>query len=278
MKSLTLKEAAELLYSAGIEDAKREARIIFSHYLALPSYAVWPLDEKTENERVISAILRRAKREPLQYILGSVGFYREEYKVTPDCLIPRPETELLVDYAVKHLPAESKFIDLCTGSGCIALSVLNNTEKTTACAVDISRGALSVASENAASLGLSERVIFTLADAKSETTRNEVFPGEQVYAVLSNPPYVTDSAYRSLEREIYYEPREAFVGGADGADFYRAITALYKEKIADCGFIAYEIGYDQADLVAKTADMQNMKTEIIKDLSGLDRIAVLRKA
>ena len=217
-------------------------------------------------------LLRRAKREPLQYILGEADFYRETYKVTPDTLIPREDTEILVDYAVKNLPTGARFIDLCTGSGCIALSVLNNTKSTSALAVDISAGALRVAKENARRLSLSDRIEFLLQDATKPLGVDEVF------AVLSNPPYVSYEAYSELEKEIYYEPRQAFVGGEDGADFYRAITPIYKNVIPKNGFIAYEIGYDQGALIKDIAKKEGMSSEIIKDLSGNDRVAVLKKA
>ena len=97
---------------------------------------------------------------------------------------------------------------------------------------------------------------------------------ERVYAVLSNPPYVCESDYRSLEGEIYHEPPHAFIGGEDGGDFYRALTPIYKDRIAEGGFIAYEIGYDQADLLCKIADDNDMSCEILKDLSGMDRVAL----
>ena len=95
--------------------------------------------------------------------------------------------------------------------------------------------------------------------------------------MISNPPYVTDEAYERLEKEIYHEPKKAFVGGLDGGDFYRHLTPIYKDKITDDGFIAYEIGYDQADLLREIAASNHMSCEIIKDLGGNDRVAVLRK-
>ena len=264
---MTLKEAIEKLRAAGVESADYDARELFRFYY--PGAVM--LNTECDSPELLSAVERRAKREPLQYIIGEVGFYRESYRVTPDCLIPRPDTETLVDYAVKHIPEGATFLDLCTGSGCVAISTLKNTKNTTAIAVDISGGALAVATENAHINGVEDRIHFRLADLTKEVI------DEPVFAVLSNPPYVTDSAYESLEKEIYHEPKEAFVGGDDGGDFYRRLTPIYKEFIAENGFIAYEIGYDQADLLKSIAKDCDMTCEILKDLSGNDRVAVLRR-
>ena len=270
---MTLTEATKILRDAGIEAAREEARALFSHFDKTPSYKLITENPKTENPELISAISRRAEREPLQYIIGEVGFFRETYKVTPDCLIPREDTEILVDYAVKNLPRGASFADLCTGSGCIAISVLKNTSDTVAYAVDISDGALSVARENAQRNGVSERITFEKTDIISGTPKREA----TFYAILSNPPYVTNSAYERLEKEIYKEPKCAFVGGEDGGDFYRAITEKYSPLIADNGFIAYEIGYDQAELICAIAEQNGFSAEIIPDLSGNPRVAVLRR-
>jgi len=267
---MTIKEAAALLSAGGIDDAVTEARKIFKKLGGFKDYELFSQSIECNSEKAIDAVFRRSRREPLQYIFGEAGFYREVYKVTPDCLIPREDTELLVDLAVKSIPDGKRFIDLCTGSGCIALSVLNNTKNTAALMVDISEGALRVARENAERLGLTERCDFALADATKPLECGKVF------AVLSNPPYVSDSTYGRLEKEIYFEPKSAFVGGDDGADFYRAITPLYKDVIDEEGFIAYEIGYDQGEIIKKIAKENGMNVKIHKDLSGNDRVAVLK--
>ncbi len=268
---MTLKEATERLSESGIDDPRKEARSIFSLIGKIKDYELFSPNTECDIPAVKEAIERRANREPLQYILGRAHFYRETYKVTSDTLIPREDTEMLVDYAVKHLPKGASFLDLCTGGGCIALSVLNNTEDTRAVAVDISVGAINTAKENAKMLGLCERVEFLVFDAMKKIECGELF------AVLSNPPYVTNKAYESLEKEIYFEPKSAFVGGEDGGDFYRAITPLYRDAVDPCGFIAYEIGYDQRALILKIAEDNKMDAEIIRDLSGNDRVAILRR-
>lgn len=263
---MTLKEAIEILREAGIDSADYDARELFKHH----HNGVVMLNSECDSPELIRDVERRAKREPLQYIIGEVGFYRESYIVSPDCLIPRPDTEILVDYAVKNLPEGATFLDLCTGSGCVAISTLKNTNNTTAVAVDISGGALAVAAENALRNGVFNRIHFRLADLLNEVIDLPVF------AVLSNPPYVADGVYEELADEIYHEPREAFVGGEDGGDFYRRLTPIYKNYIADNGFIAYEIGYDQAPLLRQIADENGMHLEILKDLSGNNRVAILK--
>ena len=117
---MTLKEAIEKLRAAGVESADYDARELFRFY----RHGTVTLNTECDSPELLSAVERRANREPLQYIIGEVGFYRESYKVTPDCLIPRPDTETLVDYAVKHIPEGASFLDLCTGSGCVAVSTL----------------------------------------------------------------------------------------------------------------------------------------------------------
>ena len=268
---MTLKEAEKLLTDAEIEDARHEARIIFAAVGGEPIYKLLSPSYSSENPEVEGAVLRRANREPLAYIIGWVDFYNERYKVTPDCLIPRPDTEVLVDYAVANIPEGESFIDLCTGSGCVAISTLCNTKNTRCTAVDISESALSVAKENAGFMEVEDRIEFIKADVTKGALCDKTF------AVLSNPPYVSDSAYRTLEPEIFREPSIAFLGGEDGGDFYRILTPMYRDIISDDGFIAYEIGYDQAELLAKIAAENSMRCSILRDLSGNTRVAVLRR-
>ena len=268
---MTLKEAEKLLADAGIEDARHEARIIFAAVGGEPIYKLLSPDYSTESPEVADAVRRRVERKPLAYIVGWVDFYNERYKVTPDCLIPRPDTEVLVDFAVNNIPEGERFVDLCTGSGCVAISTLANTKGTRAIAADLSDGALAIAKENADFMSVSDRIDFIKADVTQGALCGKVF------AVLSNPPYVSESAYRTLEPEIFREPRMAFLGGEDGGDFYRVLTPIYRDIIADDGFIAYEIGYDQAELIINIARDNRMSAGIIRDLSGNPRVAVLRK-
>ena len=267
---MTLRDAIKTLSDAGVPDAAYDARLIFSELSGI-SPAELIITNPEASAEIAAAIKRRAEREPLAYVLGFADFYKERYHVNESCLIPRQETELLVDFAVKNIPEGGKFLDLCTGSGCIAVSVLKNTAHTSAVCVDISGAALDVARINAEKNGVGDRAEFIRADALATAVSDEVF------AVLSNPPYVKDSVYTSLAPEVKKEPKAAFVGGADGADFYRRITALYKDRIKSGGFILYEIGFDQAEILKSIASDCGFSCKIMKDYAGLDRLALLQK-
>ena len=266
---MRLSSAVKRLSEAGIDEARLEARILFSR-IGKASECELLFDPECDSAELDSAVEARARRIPLAYILGEADFYRENYIVTPDCLIPRPETELLVDYAVNHIPCGARFADICTGSGCIAISTLKNTKDTAAVALDLSEAALKVARANAERNSVSGRIEFIHGDALLG------IEGE-FFAILSNPPYVSEAAYAALEAEIYEEPKMAFVGGVDGGDFYREMIPLYKNNLQSGGFLAFEIGYDQGELLRSLGASHGMETEIIKDYSGLDRIAVLKK-
>lgn len=270
---MTLSEAIARLSSSGIDEARELCRIAFREIGGFRDFELLSGSVSCDNAELLSAIDRLSRGEPIDYILGYRDFYRERYKVTPDVLIPRQDTELLVDFAVANIPSGERFIDLCTGSGCIGISTLKNTVGTTAVLADISEGALRVARENAESIGVASRCDIRLLDARREAVEGEIF------AVLSNPPYVTESAYAGLDKNIYYEPRSAFVGGTgiDGADFYRDITPLYRDRIRSGGFIAYEIGYDQGEIIKEIAWENGMTAEVLSDFSGNARVAVLRK-
>ena len=271
---MTLAEATALLKAAGVDSPAHDAREIFHHFAKIPREELLFPGARAEDALVLPALTRRASREPLQYLIGEVGFYRETYRVTPDCLIPREDTELLVDTAVRLLPRGARFLDLCTGSGCVALSVLKHTDRTSALAVDLSEGALAVAKENAGRLSLSDRVEFLRADATKPCLPED----ERFFAILSNPPYVSERAYRALAPELYHEPKEAFLGGEDGGDFYRALIPLYQDRLDRGGFFAFEIGYDQEALLTSLAGENGFCCEIRRDLSGNPRVALLTRA
>ena len=267
---MTLKEAIEILRESGIDAPEHDARELFRAFAGTAGAPIM-LNCSSNSEELIAAVGRRASREPLQYIIGTVGFYREEYKVTPDCLIPRSDTEILVDYAVKHIPDGQSFLDLCCGSGCVGISTLKNTKDTACISYDISDGAIALTRENADLNGVSDRIKVIKRNLLTEDIDGEHF------AILSNPPYIPRSVYEGLEEEIFSEPEIAFVGGDDGLLFYERLIPVCKKAIKDCGFIAFEIGYDQAESLGLLAKENGLKCEILKDYCGNDRVAVLRK-
>lgn len=268
---MKLSWAISLLEKSGVPDADYDARELFAHFGGFKKSELYAFDCESDSEALALAVSRRAEREPLQYIIGEVGFYAETYRVTPDCLIPRADTEALVEYAVKNIPAGERFIDVCTGSGAIGISTLLHTKGTRAVLLDISPEALSLAGENATRNGVSDRVELKLADALDEAAAGEFF------AVLSNPPYISEDEYNTLEKEIFFEPRLAFVAEKGGIAFYERLTELYKNKIKEGGFIAYEIGYNQREELERIARENGMALELVKDLGGVDRVAVLRQ-
>lgn len=268
---MTLKEAEALLRNAGIDEAREEARIILERLGGVPRYKLTDLNASCDGARVKNAIERRCEREPLGYILGEVDFYREIYEVSPACLIPRADTEVLVDLAVELIPEGEFFLDLCTGSGCVAISTLKNTKNTTAVAIDISPAAIEIAKRNAEKNGVSGRIKFREADLFA-TDLKEYRP----YAILSNPPYVSTSAYEGLEGEIFFEPKIAFTSGEDGTDLLRRLVDICKKVIKPEGFFAFEIGYDQGDIMRSLGEAHGLSVEIIKDLGARDRVALFK--
>ncbi len=265
---MTLDEAIKILAESGIENPRHEAKIIFSEIGKKSNLDL--ISKDCESNLVDEAVFRRSKREPLQYIIGRVGFFREEYFVNQSCLIPRSDTEILVEYAVNNIRDGESFIDLCSGSGCVAISTLKNTNATTATAVEISEGAADIIKKNAEHNGVTNRLSIKIQDALKEAVEGEFF------ALLSNPPYVREDVYKKLEKEIFFEPKIAFVAEDFGLQFYKKIIPLYKDKIKKGGFMAFEIGFDQGSDLLKIAEDFSLGCEILKDYSGNDRVAVIR--
>ena len=271
---MRVRDVIRTCLDAGIENASYEVKCLYKRFGDIKSSIIFG-DEVSKSPELYYAIKRRLNREPFSYIMGDVGFYNECYITTPAVLVPRQDTEILVDYAVKNLRPGARFLDICTGSGCIAISVLNNTKGTAALAIDISCDAIDVAKRNR-ELNLGEggeaRLDLKVGDALTFECK------EEFDAILSNPPYIAENVYEGLEAEIFFEPKIAFVGGGeDGGDFYRNLTRKYKNNLSEGGFIAYEIGYDQGELLLEIAEREGFFCEIIKDYSGNDRVAVLRK-
>lgn len=224
------------------------------------------LTEKQEN--LLNAILsRRAEREPLQYIFGFVPFYNVELKCDRRALIPRDETACMAEEAVRIIKEKnySSVLDLCTGSGAIAVAVKHNLPSIQVCASDISEDALSLAKENAQKNSVC--IEFKQGDL-FEPWENRKFG-----MIISNPPYVATKDMEKLERELFFEPACALDGGCDGLDFYRDIVLDAKEHLVCGGMLMFEIGFDQGDALRFLLAKQGFgEIKVEKDYSGLDRV------
>lgn len=274
---MTYKEAfergKEILEGAGITEAALDARLLLEYVCGTDHSAliVHPdrMLSEDEEKRYLSYIGRREDREPLAYILGYWEFMGLKFKVTGDVLIPEQDSEFLVEEALRHCSDGMKIMDLCTGSGCIALSILNYTNDTTAVCTDISGKAIEVAKENAAELGVSERCTFLETD---------LFPGTELGKadiIVSNPPYIASSVIDTLAPEVRdYEPRLALDGAEDGLAFYRRIAENIDSYLYSSGYLILEIGYDQAEAVSDILDKTGKfhEIEVVKDFSGNDRV------
>ncbi len=268
---MTLSDLTTALANGGIECARHEAKLLFSRFGDVSPAALLVGNPTCTSPALDDALARRLRGEPLQYILGEVGFFHETYRVTPACLIPRADTELLVEYATETLPRGAHFADLCTGSGCIAISTLAARTDLTADAYDISEDALTLAKENAVHNGVAERLNFQKRDLL-------LYGIDGMFdAILSNPPYIVREVIDGLAPELTYEPRIALDGGEDGLDFYRAILHHNLPHLAPDGMILFEIGYDQEEAIKELATAREMTCEVKRDLGGNPRLAILKR-
>jgi len=222
-------------------------------------------------------VVRRAGGEPLQYITGTQEFFGLSFEVNPDALIPRPESELLVETALE-LIGDSRtgalISDIGTGTGCIPIAFLHERPLARAIAVDISWSAIRLAARNAARHSVSERISFLVADSLSAFERGPHFD-----LVVSNPPYIADPHWEILQREVRdHEPRVALTSGTDGLTMIRRLLVETPQILVNGGYFIFEMGYDQGAIVEQLIDERVWKVISIRaDLQGIPRTAVLRK-
>lgn len=271
---MRFREICEKLKKAGIENAENEAALLLERFCGVAASAV-PLlgDRDFESTELKSAVERREERYPLQYILGEWYFYGERYIVDESCLIPRPDTEILVESAIITLPKNAVFADLCTGSGCIAVSILAHRKDCRAFAFELCENTLETAKKNAVLNGVADRFVPFKADILLPLSTEVKFD-----AIISNPPYIRTAVLSSLDEEVKKEPVIALDGGEDGLLFYRAILEKHTSHLKENGFIALEIGYDQGEDIKELASLCGFECRIIKDYGGNDRVAILRKS
>ncbi len=267
------KKGIEQLEGVGITEAKLDARLLLEHVCATAQNDLYAHPDRVlseSEEKLFSELIaRRAMREPVAYILGYWEFMGLRFTVSGDVLIPEQDSEFLVEEALRYCQDGYTILDLCTGSGCIALGVLAYTNDTRAVCTDISESALKIARKNAEDLDLAGR---------TEFIKTDLFPEKgsvKADILISNPPYIKRSVIDTLEPEVRdYEPRLALDGDEDGLVFYRRIIQNAGDYLYSSGLILLEIGYDQAEEVKKLFEDEGHfhDIEVIRDFSGNDRV------
>ena len=271
---MTYREAIllgeSILQKAKIVDAKNDAWLLLAMACRINhTYYYVHMDEEMSQEQIreYQALLsKRAERIPLQYIVGEQEFMGLTFLVNEHVLIPRQDTEVLVEEVMKNLHDGFRILDLCTGSGCILLSLLHYSNDCSGVGADLSEEALEVARKNAEQLGESS-ALFVQGDLFA--------PVEGKFEIIvSNPPYICSDVIPTLMEEVReHEPMQALDGGADGLDFYRKIIQGAKEHLCGGGQLFFEIGYDQGEAVQRLMEQAGYReVECVQDFAGLDRV------
>ncbi len=273
--------ATEALRTAGTPEPARDAKVLLAHSLGkqktfLIAYPEFELSDEQQT-RFRAVIERRADREPLQHILGRQEFYGRDFRVSPDVLIPRPETEAIVELAVGFLAdrPEPRFLDIGTGSGCIAVSIAAELPAARGVATDISPAALAVARENAYKHGVADRLSFIESDLFGPAVEGEFD------LIASNPPYIPLEEFRGLEPEVReFEPRVALTDEGDGLAIIRKIITTAPHHLKPGGKLLVEIGFGQSESVSAMIDRTIWpEAAFHNDLQDIPRIldAICRK-
>jgi len=269
----------EYFVRVGVQDPRLAAEVLLAHVLdcsRIQLYARFEVQPTAEQLAAYRALVARARaHEPVAYLVGSKEFYSLSFKVTPDVLVPRPETESLVSEAVEHLRAlgrPGRMWDACTGSGCVAVAAAKHVPEVQVLATDVSKPAVDIARENAEAHGLGDRVRCRVADLLSLPP--DCPEWSQCDFLSANPPYVADGD--DVAEEVKHEPSIALYGGADGLHFVRRMVAAAPAVLAPGGRFAMEFGMEQADAVRDLVDDTDAFDEpvILLDHQGLERTIV----
>ena len=267
---MTLKEAlkfsTEYLEERSIDESDFKALCIVCFVAGIKNSEFYSSNNEVDINEIMPLLKRLENREPLQYIIGKWDFYESEFFVGKGVLIPRPETEELVELAVKEAKDinEPVIYDLCSGSGCIGISIAKKIKSSTVFCVEKSEKAFEYLKKNANGV---DNVKAVLADIND----NIDLPWADI--IVSNPPYIRTDEINALEKELFYEPHMALDGGKDGLNFYRIIKEKYTSKLKSGGMFLFEIGNEQGSRIASLFS----GCQIIKDIYGNDRIAKIVK-
>lgn len=261
------------LEKAGVDSPRLDAEIIITRALSVPRYSFIAdpfLEVSPEKAAVCEALAsRRIEREPVAYIFNEKEFYGLDFFVDRRVLIPRPETELLAETAIRLLPSGGRLLDLCTGSGAVAVTAAAERPDCEVTASDISSDAVDVARIN------SEK----LAGGRVRVVQSDLFaafPGMTFDGITANPPYIDPALSGKLQPELAYEPGIALYSDTEGRHLIERIVAEFRPFLEKTGFLAMEIGYDQGLRTQALALESGLKCRIEKDLAGHDRVAVIR--
>ena len=279
-----LSAAQDNLKAAGIEQPALEAAWLLEHAIELS-----PLMQRVKPERLVTSdertrvqalVRRRANREPLQYVLGTQEFCGREFHVTPSVLIPRPESVLLVEEAVRRCQelSAATVVDVGTGSGCLAVSVALALPTTQVLAIDVSAEALAVARVNMAYHGVESRIECFCGDLLSPL--EGLLPMTQADVILSNPPYIEEMNWMALQPEVRcFEPRLALAGGRDGMDVHRRLIQQALTCLKPSGVLLMEVGAGQAMSVCRYAEETGWFRvyDVLQDQGGIDRVVCLER-
>jgi release factor glutamine methyltransferase len=280
----TINKAAATLSDRGISNARLDAEVLLRHVLGRDR--AWYLahiqdtldtDHQTIFDRLIS---RRGKREPLQYIIGTQEFWGLDFTVTPDVLIPRPETELIIESSLKAASgaASPLIVDLCTGSGCIAVCLAKELPSSRILATDSSEKALDVARENARKHQVSDRIRLLHGDLFEPLEELDIHG--KVDIMVSNPPYVPVGLLSTLQPEVKdHEPEMALVAGPEGTEIHQRIISAAPDYLRDHGSLIMEMGIGQAEKILHMVQTSGAyhSSEILTDLAGIERVIVAKK-
>jgi len=266
-------QIAARLAAAGIADARREARIILAAAADVDAAGLLLLTEIQE-AKAEPMVVRRVRREPMAYILGRKEFWGLNFAVSPATLIPRPDSETIIEAALAAVPERDgvqRILDLGTGTGCLLLAALSEFKNAFGLGVDISPQAASLAAANARNLGLASRSAFVVGDWTS------ALADTKFDLILGNPPYIAGADFAGLMPEVrQYEPDSALHGGPDGLAAYRAIFAALPALLSDSGLALLELGAGQAEQVADMAKAAGFQTDFRRDMANIPRVVLIR--
>ena len=270
-----LADAEAALSNADIPEPRREANSLLQFAIARDRAFVVAHPEYELSEQEFSvfndAVARRAAREPFQHIVGKQEFYGLDFLVTLDVLIPRPETEILVERAIELIgEREARFLDIGVGSGCISVALLKNCPNVTGFAVDVSEAAIEIAQRNATLHGVKEQLTICVSDVFDNV------PSRPFDVIVSNPPYIPLADIETLQPEVReHEPNQALTDGSDGLAIIRRIVAGAVDYLVPGGYLLIEIGFGQHENVRLLFPKDLWQTvDIIPDLQGIPRIVV----